>query len=159
MPLSRNTFITQLLSSDKTSKVCKSHLACAVALFTITLGMAFLLIIITIFVMRLYDKPKRSIAPNWMHSFERKFRKIKLKLKCNTRRVSPPEQQNDIEDVRQIEETDRVKKSTPLKPYSNKELAEFFDYFLFVAYTVLYIMLLSSVPILAKVRYDKATRK
>ncbi|VDH96217.1 Hypothetical predicted protein, partial [Mytilus galloprovincialis] len=39
-----------------------------VGLFTIALGMAFLLIIITVFVMGMYNKPKRYIAPKWVHS-------------------------------------------------------------------------------------------
>ncbi|VDI23312.1 Hypothetical predicted protein [Mytilus galloprovincialis] len=75
-----------------------------VSLFTVTLGMAFLLVIITIFVMRLYNKPKRHIAPNWMHFIVRKTRMLKFKLKCRTRRINPIEQQQAIEDGRSTKE-------------------------------------------------------
>ncbi|CAC5387976.1 unnamed protein product [Mytilus coruscus] len=120
-----------------------------VALFTITLGMAFLLIIITVFVMRIYNKPKSYIAPNWMHSMVRKIRKLKLKLKCKSRRINSLEHHQATEDCQPTEEIDSVEDSTPLKPYSNKELAEFFDSFLFVVFTVLYILTLLSIPITA----------
>ncbi|CAC5364596.1 CHRNA6 [Mytilus coruscus] len=125
-----------------------------VALFTVTLGMAFLLVIITMFVMGLYNKPKRHIAPNWMHFIVRRTRMLKLKLKCRARRINPIEQQEAKEDGRSIKENENVEKSTPLKPYSNKELAEFFDYFLFIVFTVLYI---ASLPITVITCYTVAT--
>ncbi|CAG2208751.1 CHRNA6 [Mytilus edulis] len=86
-----------------------------VVLFTITLGMAFLLVIITIYVMGLYNKPKHNIAPKWMHSMVRKIRKFKLKLKCRARTVNPLEQHKSIEDGRPTEEIDSVEKCKPLK--------------------------------------------
>ncbi|CAC5379379.1 unnamed protein product [Mytilus coruscus] len=54
-----------------------------------------------------------------------------------------------IEDGRPTEDIDSVEKSTPLKPYSNQELAEFFDNFVFVVFTVLYILILASAPVVA----------
>ncbi|CAG2208752.1 unnamed protein product [Mytilus edulis] len=126
-----------------------------VAVFTVTLGMAFLLIIITIFVMRIHYKPKHDVAPKWMHSMVRKIRKLKLKLmlkcKCRARRIDHLKQNQPIEDGRPTAETDSVENSTPLKPYSNQELAEFFDNFLFVVFTVLYILILSSAPVVAAI--------
>ncbi|CAC5379380.1 CHRNA4 [Mytilus coruscus] len=127
-----------------------------VALFTIALGMAFLLIIITVFVMGIYNKPKSYIAPNWMHSVVRKIRKLKLKCKCKAGRINSLEQQA-IEDCQPTE--DSVKNSTPLKPYSNKELAAFFDSFLFVVFTVLYILILLSIPITAIIWIIRADNK
>ncbi|XP_071145445.1 neuronal acetylcholine receptor subunit alpha-3-like [Mytilus edulis] len=120
-----------------------------VGLFTIALGMAFLLIIITVFVMGLYNKPKSYIAPNWMYSMVRKIRMLKLKLKCKARRINSLESTQSIEDCQPTEERDSVKKRTPLKQYSNKELAAFCDSFLFVVFTVLYILILVSIPIAA----------
>ncbi|XP_063408876.1 neuronal acetylcholine receptor subunit alpha-4-like [Mytilus trossulus] len=126
-----------------------------VAVFTVTLGMAFLLIIITIFVMRIYNKPKRDVAPKWMHSMVRKIRQLKskllLKCKCRASRIDHLKQNQPIEDGRPTEETNRVENSTQLKPYSNQELAEFFDNFLFVVFTVLYILILSSAPVVAAI--------
>ncbi|VDH96219.1 Hypothetical predicted protein [Mytilus galloprovincialis] len=133
-----------------------------VILITVALGMAFLLIIITIFVMRLYNKPKLSSAPNWMHSFVRKSRNLKLKLKCTARRRNLVQQDQDIENVEHgqpKDEIDNVEKSSPIKLYRNKEIAEFFDYFLFVVYTVLYILAISSILILAKIVYDYQTSR
>lgn len=129
----------------------------AVVSFTITLGMAFLLIIITIFVTRLYNKPKRSIAPNWMHSLVRKFRQLKLKCKCRDRRIRHLEQNQATEDGRPTEEVASVEKNKSLKPYSNKELAEFFDYFLYIVFTILYIFALAIIPIGTAVWYGIAT--
>ncbi|XP_063409913.1 acetylcholine receptor subunit alpha-1-A-like [Mytilus trossulus] len=124
-----------------------------VAVFSVTLGMAFLLIIITIFVKSLYNKPKHIISPNWMHALVRKLRK----LKCKARKVNSLEQHRAIEDGRSTAVKDNVKNTSPLKPYSNKELAEFFDCLLFVVYTVLYILILFIIiPILAVVWYFKA---
>lgn len=111
--------------------------------------MAFVLIIITVCVMGLYNKPKSYIAPNWMYSMVRKIQKLKLKLKCKARRINSLEQTQSIEDSQPTEEIDSVKKSTPLKQYSNKELAAFCDSFLFVVFTVLYILILLSIPIIA----------
>ncbi|VDH98298.1 Hypothetical predicted protein, partial [Mytilus galloprovincialis] len=117
-----------------------------VALFAVTLGMAFLLVIITICLMGLHNKPKRHIAPKWMHFIVRKIRMCKLKLRCRARKINSIEQQQAIEDGPSTEEKKSVEKSMPLKPYSNKELAEFFDYFCFIVFTVLYIL---SFPITA----------
>ncbi|XP_052082696.1 acetylcholine receptor subunit alpha-like 1 [Mytilus californianus] len=105
---------------------------------TVALGMALLLVIITIFLMSLYNKPKHCKAPNWMHSLVRKSRKFKLK--CRARRITHLEQHQAKEADRPTGERDNVENSAQLKPYSNKELAAFFDYCLFVAYTVLYIL-------------------
>lgn len=124
------------------------------AIFTVTLGMAFLLIIITIFVMRLYNKPKNYTAPKFMHSMVRKIRKLKsklkLKCKCRARRINHLKEQ-PIEDGRPTDEICSVEESRPLKPYSNQEIAEFFDNFLFVVFTVLYILILASAPVVATI--------
>lgn len=142
--------------------------------------------------MGLYNKPKRNIAPNWMHSMVRKIRKFKQKLKCRAKTVNPLDQHKSIEDGRPTEEIDSVEKCKPLKPesaetctqlksdsmekctplkpdsvtecttlkpFSNKELAEFFDSFLFIAYTVLYILLLAGIPIVAIIWYELENEK
>lgn len=83
-------------------------LSFAVALFTITLGMAFLLIIITVFVMGIYNKPESYIAPNWMYAMVKKIRRLKLKLKlkckCKARRINTLEQHQAVEDCQTTEE-------------------------------------------------------
>lgn len=108
-----------------------------------------------IFVTRLYNKPKGSIAPNWMHFFVKIFRKLMLKLKCRARRIHHLDKHQTIEDGEPTEKVDNEKKSTLLKPYSNKELAEFFDYMLFIVFKVLYILVLEGMPITAAVWYKK----
>lgn len=113
--------------------------------------MALILIIVTIFVMSLYNKPKHCKAPNWMHSLVRKSRK--LKLKCRPKRIKHLEQHQAIEANQTKEELNSVEISMQLKLYSNKELAEFFDFFLFVSYTVLYLLGIVTLLILGK-RYN-----
>ncbi|XP_063410757.1 acetylcholine receptor subunit beta-type unc-29-like [Mytilus trossulus] len=143
--------LTLFVDSMPTSTTFPSILVISI---TVALIMAFLLIIITIFVMRLYDKPKTSKAPNWMHSFVRKSRN--LKLKCTARKRNRVEQHQDIEHVEDgspKEEIDHVDKKSPTKLYRNKELAEFFDYFLFVVYSVFYVLVILAILILAGVVY------
>ncbi|CAG2205653.1 CHRNA6 [Mytilus edulis] len=54
------------------------------AIFTVTLGMACLVIIFTIFVIRLFHQPEHDKAPNWMHTLARLF----MKLKCRFGRIN-----------------------------------------------------------------------
>ncbi|CAC5413832.1 unnamed protein product [Mytilus coruscus] len=118
------------------------HTSVLVVFLTVTLGMASFVIIVTILIIRLYHEPEDYIAPNWMHSLVTKFRK------------SP----NTAVDTNQIDQTEFTEKNQPTgssrhgccnekvscenikTTYTNIELAEFFDNFLFVVFTVLYVL-------------------
>ncbi|CAG2223631.1 unnamed protein product [Mytilus edulis] len=117
------------------------HTSVLVVFLTVTLGLASFVIIVTILIIRLYHEPENYIAPNWMHSLVRRFRKP----------------QNSAVDVNQIDQTDftennklpgsghRSCKKASLDniktTYTNIELALFFDNFLFVVFTVLYVLI------------------
>ncbi|XP_063402632.1 acetylcholine receptor subunit alpha-type unc-38-like isoform X2 [Mytilus trossulus] len=133
------------LFSDSMPTTSK-HTSVLVVFLTVTLGMAALVVIFTIFIIRLFHQPEHEKAPKWMHSLARKF----LQLKCRSGRIN----QLDHLYQSQISENDKPKdgrvcleSSEPFAPYSNKELAEFFDYFLFGVFTVLYILVLLCFPI------------
>ncbi|XP_052082687.1 acetylcholine receptor subunit beta-type unc-29-like [Mytilus californianus] len=133
------------LFSDSMPTTSK-HTSVLVVFLTVTLGMASLVIIFTIFIIRLFHQPEHDKAPKWMHSLARKF----LKLKHRAGRIN----HLDHLDQRQITENDQPKdgrvcleSSKQFTPYTNKELAEFFDYFLFGVFTVLYILVLLCFPI------------
>ncbi|VDI30561.1 Hypothetical predicted protein, partial [Mytilus galloprovincialis] len=66
------------------------HTSVLVVFLTVTLGMASFVIIVTILIIRLYHEPENYIAPNWMHSLVRRFRKP----------------QNSAVDTNQIDQTD-----------------------------------------------------
>ncbi|CAC5387977.1 unnamed protein product [Mytilus coruscus] len=113
---------------------------------TVTLGMASLVIIFTIFIIRLYHQPEHDKAPKWMHSLARKF----LKLKCRSERI------NHLDHLEQSQVTENgqpkdgricLESRKQFTPYTNKELAEFFDYFLLGVFTVLYILVILCFPI------------
>ncbi|CAC5364592.1 unnamed protein product [Mytilus coruscus] len=133
------------LFSDSMPTTSK-HTSVLVVFLTVTLGMACLVIIFTIFIIRLFHQPEHDKAPKWMHSLARKF----LKLKCRSERIN----HRDHLDQSQITENDQPKDGRvclesrkPFTPYTNKELAEFFDYFLLGVFTVLYILVLLCFPI------------
>lgn len=118
----------------------------AVVFLTVTLGMASLVIIFTIFIIRLYHQPEHDKAPKWMHLLARKF----LKLKCRSERI------NHLDHLEHSKVTENGKpndgrvcleRNESFTPYTNKELAEFFDYFLLGVFTVLYILILLCFPI------------
>ncbi|XP_052081207.1 neuronal acetylcholine receptor subunit alpha-3-like [Mytilus californianus] len=119
------------------------HTSVLVVFLTVTLGMACLVIIFTIFIIRLFHQPEHDKAPNWMHSLARKF----MKLKCRAGRINHLDQSQVAEHAKPTEGGDCLESSEPFKPYSNKELAEFFDYFLFAVFTVFYVMVLLCFPI------------
>ena len=114
----------------------------SVVFLTVTLGLASLAIIFTILVIRLYHKPDDYIPPKWMHTLERKCNKIKCEIKQGS--VSSEEIQEGVEEIQQKENTRNGKKDLnhikPFKKISNKVLAVFFDNFLFVVFSVLYII-------------------
>ncbi|VDI47881.1 Hypothetical predicted protein [Mytilus galloprovincialis] len=116
------------------------HTSVLVVFLTVTLGMACLVIIFTIFVIRLFHQPEHDKAPNWMHTLARLF----MKLKCRFGRINHLDQS---EHNNPTEGGDGSESSEPIKPYTNKELAEFFDYFLFAVFTVFYVFVLLCFPI------------
>ncbi|XP_063408877.1 neuronal acetylcholine receptor subunit alpha-3-like [Mytilus trossulus] len=126
------------LFSDSMPTTSK-HTSVLVVFLTVTLGMASLVIIFTIFIIRLYHQPEHDKAPKWMHSLARKF----LKLKCRSERIN----HLDHLEHSQVSENGQPKdgkvcfeRNKPFTPYTNKELAEFFDYFLLGVFTVFYIL-------------------
>ncbi|VDI60553.1 nicotinic acetylcholine receptor, invertebrate [Mytilus galloprovincialis] len=117
------------------------HTSVLVVFLTVTLGMASFVIIVTILIIRLYHEPENYIAPTWMHSLVRRFRKP----------------QNSAVDANQIDQTEftennklpgsghrsckKVSLDNIKTTYTNIELALFFDNFLFVVFTVLYVLI------------------
>ncbi|XP_071146251.1 neuronal acetylcholine receptor subunit alpha-6-like [Mytilus edulis] len=117
------------------------HTSVLVVFLTVTLGLASFVIIVAILIIRLYHEPENYIAPNWMHSLVRRFRKP----------------QNSAVDANQIDQTDltennklpgsghrsckKVSLDNIKTTYTNIELALFFDNFLFVVFTVLYVLI------------------
>ncbi|XP_076085712.1 neuronal acetylcholine receptor subunit alpha-3-like isoform X1 [Mytilus galloprovincialis] len=133
------------LFSD-TMPTTSKHTSVLVVFLTVTLGMACLVIIFTIFIIRLFHQPEHDKAPKWMHSLARKF----LKLKCKAGKINHLDHLDQSQDIENDSPKDgrvHLKSKKKFTPYTNKELAEFFDYFLFGVFTVLYILVLLCFPI------------
>lgn len=114
----------------------------SVVFLTVTLGFACVVIIVTILIIRLYHEPDHYIAPNWVHSLVRTFRKSRCGPKSiNHLDKSTVTENKPSTDMSKWNEKDSNLDNINLNTsYSNKELAEFLDNFFFVFFTVLYIL-------------------
>ncbi|CAC5413831.1 unnamed protein product [Mytilus coruscus] len=115
------------------------HTSVLVVFLTVTLGMASFVIIVTILIIRLYHEPEDFIAPNWMHSLVSKCRKSQYSAVATN-----PIDQSEFTENNQPSGSGSCKEKVSLDnikhAYTNIELAEFFDNFLFVVFTVLYVL-------------------
>ncbi|CAG2223636.1 CHRNA3 [Mytilus edulis] len=118
------------------------HTSVLVVFLTVTLGFACVAIIVTILIIRLYHEPDHYIAPNWVHSLVRTFRKSRCGPKSiNHLDKSTVTENKPSTDMSKWNEKDSNLDNIKLNTsYSNKELAEFLDNFFFVFFTVLYIL-------------------
>ncbi|CAC5389555.1 CHRNA3 [Mytilus coruscus] len=118
------------------------HTSVLVVFLTVTLGLASVVIIVTILIIRLYHEPEHFIAPNWIHALVRKWRKSRCSaVSINHLDKSAVTENNPPTDRSNWNEKDsNLDSIKPYTPYSNKELAEFFDNFFFLVFTVLYIL-------------------
>ncbi|XP_076085711.1 neuronal acetylcholine receptor subunit alpha-3-like isoform X2 [Mytilus galloprovincialis] len=117
------------------------HTSVLVVFLTVTLGLASFVIIVTILIIRLYHEPENYIAPTWMHSLVMRFRNPQ-----NTAAETNQINQTEFTENNQLPGSghrgckeislDNIKTT-----YTNIELALFFDNFLFVLFTVLYVLI------------------
>jgi len=106
---------------------------------TVTLGLASLVIIITIIIIRLYHKSDEYTVPDWLYRMIYKFKKRPSTPQCVrtfTECTSP-------DDVRPAStERTYLDKIKTCEKYSNKELAQSLDSFCFIVFVVLYVLVL-----------------
>jgi hypothetical protein len=106
---------------------------------SVTLGLASLVIIITILIIRLYHKPDDYTVPDWLHRMVYKYKK-----KPSTRQsVRTFRECTSLDDVRpastKMTYLDRIK---TCENYSSKQLAQSLDSFCFIVFIVLYVLVL-----------------
>ena len=114
------------------------HTLLSVLFLTVTLGLASLVIIITMLIIRLYHKPDDYTVPDWLYRMVYKFKSRKCKVQA-VRTVD--ECTTAADDIRpgwkNKQSTDQIKISNK---YSNKEIAEFFDDLCFFVFSALYLV-------------------
>lgn len=106
---------------------------------TVTLGLASLVIIITILIIRLYNKPDEYTVPDWLYRMVYKFKK-KQSTQQSARTFIECTSPDDVGPA--WKERSHVDKIKPCEKYSNKELAQSLDSFCFIVFVVLYVMVL-----------------
>ena len=106
---------------------------------TVTLGLASLVIIITILIIRLYHKPDDYTVPDWLYRMVYKLKK----------RPSTPQYDRTFTECTSPDDVRPPRKGKPcldkIKTYekfSSKELAHSLDSFCFIVFVVLHVLVL-----------------
>lgn len=117
----------------------------SVVFLTVTLGLASLVIIITMLIIRLYHKPDEYTVPDWLYRAVYKFKARQCKVN-DVRTVDEcPTAVDDVSPAWKTKQsTDKIK---TYEKYSNKEIAELFDDFFFLVFSALYLIVVLSFTI------------
>jgi hypothetical protein len=114
------------------------HALLSVLFLSVTLGLASLVIIITMLIIRLYHKPDEYTVPDWLYRMVYRFKTRKCKVQDVITVDECTTADNDVRPAWKTKQsTDKI---TTSEKYSNKEIAEFFDDFCFFVFSALYLI-------------------